>query len=634
MKKRLLFVLLLLATLPFATIQAGTPIGYSNGDCGRNNIFRSGSTEKQGVAIKLPHEKLQLLKGCSISGVEAAFGSRNTTNYQATAFISVALADTPVAEVTDVISRAAKWQTFTLATPYVISGEEEALYIGYTVETTTKNHVLSCDYTNDFEGCCYIYTDGEWEDMYGKHVGSPNVRAIVENVPAFTDLTIKKLNVSGYYKQGGQYVFGTQIFNFGTTDVTNFDVTLKVGDAAPQVISYNNTIPAGGVFDIVLPEYAATETGDLGISLEISSVNGGKDMAESDNTTVSNVFFYPENMERNLLLEGFTGQECPNCPAGHRTISDYLASTDVPIVEVMHHIGYYPDMYTMMEDGAYLNFYGSSTFAPAFMMNRTQFAANDAPIMNVGKDLLAYATNEAWNCQPYVSLKLESSYNPITREVKVNATAYGHTNLPTENAVINVMLIQDNMVGAQSNGGTGYVHTNVFRGTLGNNPWGKLLFTDFKEGSTASWEETITLPEAIKSSYWTESLLASKGWTEELITLPTDPENMYLVAYVGSYDANNIKNNFVYNCVKVKLGESHEQAAFATAIEPTLMQKGAEPKVRTEGRNISVEGDYDYYNVYNAAGMRQAANRALAPGMYVIQIQNGKKTYVKKLMIK
>ena len=44
--------------------------GYTNGDCGRSNNFRLGTGTTQGQAIRLSHEKLHLLNGCSTSAIE------------------------------------------------------------------------------------------------------------------------------------------------------------------------------------------------------------------------------------------------------------------------------------------------------------------------------------------------------------------------------------------------------------------------------------------------------------------------------------------------------------------------------------------------------------------------------------
>ena len=40
--------------------------GYTNGTFSTSNLFRMGSTTKQGQAIRLSHEKLQMFKGKSI----------------------------------------------------------------------------------------------------------------------------------------------------------------------------------------------------------------------------------------------------------------------------------------------------------------------------------------------------------------------------------------------------------------------------------------------------------------------------------------------------------------------------------------------------------------------------------------
>jgi len=641
--KRLFTAALALGLLSSSQLFAATKIGFSTEQCGREYVFRIGSTEKQGIAIRLSGDKLQALKGCSISAVSAVFGSRWTVDGTATVFVSTSPDGTPLREKTATIATTASaWAEIKLDEPYTITGNEGELYIGYYGILTGTNTFLSADYSTDTKGCSYVYKDGAWVDMYGLGCGNANVMAVVENVPELTDAMVKDVSTSGYYTAGTAYSYGTQLFNFGTTEINSFDVVLRIGGETTTSNYAGLSIPPHSVYDIDIPPYSASSVGDVDISVEVANINGGSDATAADNVTSGTIFFYPAGMERNLLLEGFTGQECPNCPAGHRTINAFLASTDKPVVEVMHHSGYQPDRFSMDEDYDYTMFFGGSgTFAPAFMMNRTLFpliqpqSGVPVPAMNTVANYLTYTADEAWNAQPYVSLKLESTYNPATREVNVKAMAYGHNDMPSEINVMNVMLVQDRLVGEQSGQGSGYIHDNVYRGSLMGNAWGKQLPDGFGKGGITEWNHTFTLPAAIYSDFWTDAMIAQmdKKYTKEELEIPTVPENMYIVAYVAAYKQDDFNGHNVYNCVKVKLGESHEQKGFATGISAPDAD-GVSAKVRVSGRSITVEGECDSYAVFDMSGRKVSADRLPGSGVYIVKVMAGGKSTASKVVVR
>ena len=190
----------------------------------------------------------------------------------------------------------------------------------------------------------------------------------------------------------------------------------------------------------------------------------------SDNTYTENIFFYPADMERNMLIEGFTGQTCNNCPTGHSIMNNAISKyAEIPAVVVEHHSGYYADMFSMAEDMDYLFFYdgyGTSTYAPAIMVNRTTnpLIGAAAPVLECtsvanAQNLITYANSN----KPYVSMKMESSFDEATREVTLTLAIKPHTNLPGAQNVFNVFLTQDSIFAFQNNGGANYCHRHVFR---------------------------------------------------------------------------------------------------------------------------------------------------------------------------
>ncbi|MCF0208786.1 MAG: hypothetical protein HUK07_04990, partial [Bacteroidaceae bacterium] len=87
-----LILLLLTANVPAVL---ASDFGFCTSSVDRNNIFRVGSTEKQGMAMKFSAEKLAALKGSTISSISAAFGSKRMTGGTVNLFIATNPNETP-----------------------------------------------------------------------------------------------------------------------------------------------------------------------------------------------------------------------------------------------------------------------------------------------------------------------------------------------------------------------------------------------------------------------------------------------------------------------------------------------------------------------------------------------------------
>ena len=125
-------------------------------------------------------------------------------------------------------------------------------------------------------------------------------------------------------------------------------------------------------------------------------------------------YFYPADMERNILIENFTSQTCSNCPTGHSTLHRVLEESGMKnLVQVSHHAGYEADRFTMKEDGEYCWFYGAgTTFAPAVMFNRlTNTAVSSAPIVNTVQSEIERNLRSEFGTGTHIMLHLEPIKN-------------------------------------------------------------------------------------------------------------------------------------------------------------------------------------------------------------------------------
>lgn len=637
MKKQSTIIGIALISLSAFTAN-GASFGYADGTCDRNNSFRVGNASAQGTAIRLSNEKLQTLKGCKITSIDLTVYSTRTADGNLTLFIGTS-PDTPFIEQTVTPSRALKWLEFQLESPYTITGDETELYIGFRGDISSSASLLMHDGNDVPKGCCYVLDNKEWVELENGAWGCPNVRFDVQDAPALTDIILKPVTTDRYFKADQGYKFNGQLFNFGSEIVRSFDLDIAIGDNPPVTKTYRDLeIAPSGNFNYILDEYTSALAGHLPLKIEVNNINGGSDNDPADNGFESELYFYPSDMERAFILEGFTGQQCGNCPAAHVTFENFLKSVEGDrVIEVMHHSGYSPDIFSMDADYDYTFFYGvSNTYAPAMMFNRYHFPVlGSFPVVGVNSTDIYYCYNTLLNTQPYVSLGLSSSFDPDTRSVTLKVKALTHNDLPSDNNVLNVILLQDGLQGYQSGAGSLYVHNAVFRGTLTGNSWGKLLpAASTKAGGEVVWEHSFVLPDAIFSDYWASSMTTEKE--RKPYTHAAVPENMRLVAYIGSLGGDDPNNHQIYNAVEVKLGESHDQRGFASGVDNIICgeNNANDILIKEVNRKIIIDGEYESASIFNLRGGMVGMDSILEEGIYIVKVVSSGKVTVKKLMVR
>ena len=644
MKKTLISALLL--TLLTGSAHA-TSVGYSNGTIDKLNCFSVGSSTKQGQAIRLSQAKLKALKGKTIDCAEFYVGTRNTTDKKIHAFISTSLDGTPIAEGDIEITRALSDLKWTFDKPYTITGEEPCLYIGYTAEISKGSKLLLSDGSFDLNGCSYALDGDNWVDTYGLNKGSACISVNIDGLGDYTDVIMGRSNFDGYFKAGNEYEWAAKFINTGTATVKSFDANINIGGKVSTKHFEGLDIAPKKSYSFPLSGISAEKGGEQNVRVDIVNVNGGTgELDNSDNGISTSVYFYPHDMERSLLIEGFTGQDCTACPDGHALIAQAINLYGESVVEMSHHAGYYPDIFTMQEDADCMFFYGnpSSTSAPAVMINRyadnsiSQFPVLETMSLAKVATIMQHASEK----KPYVSLNLETELDKNTRELKVKLGVKPHTALPTDKVLYNLYLVQDNIKANQASGGSAYIHNSVVRGSLTGNSWG-IMLNDLTPGEVKETQEiTFTIPEKIHSSYWTDDMLSNGVyvWNKKSLTVDeTNIEavlsNMSVVAYVGEYDTSDNSKNYVYNCCEAKLGESHKQKGYDSESDGIEnVENTSAPSINVVNGKLSVDGKYDKLLVYSISGKQVNAESALAGGIYIVKVVSGGKQATKKILVK
>ncbi len=192
---------------------------------------------------------------------------------------------------------------------------------------------------------------------------------------------------------------------------------------------------------------------------------------------------YPTATGRNVLLEDFTGQRCPNCPKGTAIIEQLQEAYGERVIAVAIH-------------GGPLGFKGSATvkglatdfgdeyydhwkleYQPVGLIDRGG-ATNYTDWLKAVKDELGYVSE--------IKMELEATLKGDQIEINVKEEAY--TNFSGK---LQVWVLEDGIVALQTmpegNNNREYVHNHVLR-TPVNGTWGE----DFSISQKEKKEQTLT----------------------------------------------------------------------------------------------------------------------------------------------
>lgn len=597
---------------------AQTTIGYTNGTFERNDGVRISSGTTQRVAMRIPAAKLAQLAGSKVTAIKSVFGTRNLD--EVTFFIADDLNGTPLYE--QKLSKfSTQWAEYSLNTPYTLTADRD-LYFGYSITCNEAYKPLAFDRQKVEPGSMYGYSDAGWTDMANMGFGNLNLQLLVDGAPSFTDVSLRLFNADGYYKAGKEYSFTGDLFNFGNTPVSSFDVRYSVDGGEEQKYTVSGiNVPSGSTYSFDIKGLESQDFGEKSVSVVIDNINGGADGYAEDNSRGLQMFFYPAGMERNVLVENFTGQTCGNCPMGHvalETAVDYSKNVEGldNIVQVAYHSGYQPDDFTMMDDAYYQQFYKVNG-APTFMVNRYANPNVDAstPVFSLLTNTSATVANildgiqQQAATQPYVGVYINTDYDKATRHLTGEVSVVTYRTPEVSNPTITLQLMQDSIVGNQASfttglGGSNYVHRHVSRGTI-NGTFGESI--TLEAGKVVSIPVDYTLPESILSNY------------DNVTYIDAVPENMYLVAVVGNHNTQNITDCVVLNCAAVKFGSS----TITGITETPSAEKTVSARLVGKAGALRAEGDFDTLYIYNVDGKlvsrctTAGTMLSLSPGVYV-----------------
>jgi hypothetical protein len=293
-------------------------------------------------------------------------------------------------------------------------------------------------------------------------------------------------------------------------------------------------------------------------------------------------------MERNVVLEEYTGINCQYCPDGHYRANLLASENPGRVVLVNIHQGSFavpsgvkPDFRTQWGDALATN--AAISGYPAGTVNRQVF-----PELNSGIELArnqwSYAAQSVFPEQSPVNVAFWSEIDTVTRELSVTVELYYTKSSSQSTNYINVALIQDGVLGWQTDAATypggntnNYVHNHILRHFL-TGQWGDAVTTT-TQGSTLTRTYTYTIPDSVPagSAYSTDILL----------------NNCQVAVYVAE------SHNMIYTGFNASLGDTAtgETTVFTGTLTGTSAQ--AQPG------QIGVEGIDHVFEAANALATQE-----------------------------
>ena len=208
-----------------------------------------------------------------------------------------------------------------LTSPYTIPAG--GVYVGYSftigkVSTQDDQYPVFTTGSDNSNGL-YLKTDQnvpQWSNLYGNGYGSLFLQVLLEG--EFFENAATPADFGPFYTVLGQPVTGQfAITNIGTTPLSSIDYTITsdgVTSAEQHIditspIAFNNT----DYISITVPADTAARASTK--TLNITKVNG-VDNAKADQGAQFTLYTLPEKVDRNVVVEEYTGTGCGYCPRG------------------------------------------------------------------------------------------------------------------------------------------------------------------------------------------------------------------------------------------------------------------------------------------------------------------------------
>lgn len=566
-------------------------LGYYNSDNWAGEGLGMGVPSYPGdnqVAIYLTKDILKSYVGMKIVGMRFAICEEIGST---TAFFKKVENDAPGADLRtkELSTTALGWNEVMFSEPVEITGDEE-FAAGYTyTQIGDQYNGKAFPFSAVKEGIdnqyLFIYCldpktgDTGWKKftMAGKNMSIqvlvegefPEYSAMPEDFGMVTGsintdakITVPFVNNSAYAVTDLDYVVSVDGVA-GSEEHATFSPSVGVGSKS----SFKVSVPCGSV------------EAKKSIKVEITKVNGHDNESESK-VGQGTVGVFSDKYPRNLVIEEFTTEQCPNCPRVAGLLAYYMEHADPTRVwAVCHHSAYYTDWLTQPCDEPLLYLYNDNgmTYAPGLMFNRqpdfdAQYAKGNMDnvlFANTYDDVEGYADYQL-TLFSNAQLSMQVAVNDDSSVATVIVSGECNESLDPAQNKLTLYLTEDEIPARDQYGASGdFYHMHVIR--YFNSAW----------GDPVVWEN--------RHFTATYSIPIDEAWNKDKLTL---------VAFLNKHNAEDRLDNRIENSIGMTFNNA------VTALKATETSDNTYEVAR-----------------YNAAGQRVFGEQK---GLNIIKLSDGR----------
>ncbi len=554
------------------------------------------TTEDIEPAIFLQQEALAPYVGKKVTAVRFAMGASSTakgvTIYTVDAEGNInALASKDTTFASKSTNNSYVWNTVVLPADKQFNiTADQRLMVAYKVTQGSKTYPIGVNtkVNGELYINCNIPTSvgGQGKGWYsfGAGNGAAAIQMLVEG--DFAAYNAIPSSIEKIAAVAGQDVKVTMpFFNLGSSAITNVDYVLTVDGVAadPARANFNPGVAAGAYGNLTFTVPAGDVDAVKNLSVKITKVNG-EDNASADVAATGQIGVSTTAYNRNVVVEEFTTEKCPNCPRVAGYLHTALETADLTrTFAVCHHSAYYTDWLTQSCDEDLTTLFNDAgyTYAPAMMFNRqpifdSQYASGekDNVVMPVSAAEITSYINAQLAELSNVGLTINAEPNADTTQVTLTVSGTCNNAYDKTKGLLTVYMTEDNIKAQSQSGATGtFYHQHVIR--YFNSSWGDAI--EWKDDNTFTKSYTIDIKKAYVKN------------------------QLKFVAFVNKHNANDVFDNQIENSIGVSLIGS------TTGINNVYTS--------AEASNDTVVARY------NEAGQRIAGAQR---GLNILKLANGK----------
>lgn len=592
---------------PVTQTQGDEFFGYAYRTPSQTNAIGIGEEGHIAAAIKLPR-----VTGNVIKKIRFECDQKDDTGR-----IFIFSSSSLKCEVVQEVKIVAGTNEFAFASPYTIK-EGEDCYVGYQINAKAQPHPIRIDSESEavLPNVNYIVAtnpkgyftlgqsltlEGNFLDLTSYKFGNLSIFALVEGDNPMLQSVVLPLKAEEPQEEqapGAEVDLALSLRNLGTKPLSSIVLGVKYGQQPEKSIEITGLNVKVSEDTQLKLKVKVAQRGIGRHRVRVIKSNeqpdwiGGTAYAKFRVTTPEG-----EAPRREILIERFTGEGCPQCPRLDdplKTLISGLKEAGIHVNFITHHAGHRPDFLTLAESSDLVPyaFNATGSFAPALMVDR--LASLDLSRDN-GAELAALDQMFDQNNPTYqraIAIPQPMQFTSFAKQEqgdKVSFVVKGKTGYVDEADIYLSAVITENDLPARNQAGAGkdYKHHDVARRYL--TPSMGLPITLAPDGSFEVTTEAVRISPAWKTEKLKIIIFAHKDIR--------DPDRFYRGVYAS---------------------KSYDWRGKDTAVADVPAE---EPRIYVVDGYLGFEGTVDALEVYDMAGrlVTRSADRRLVPGVYVVK---------------